>query len=66
MKNESGIGNRESGMKKESPLLAPPGGERRVLRSEELFDGSREIVIRHQEQEYRLQVTRNGKLILTK
>jgi hemin uptake protein HemP len=66
MKNESGIGNRESGMKKESPLLAPPGGERKVLRSEEIFGESREVVIRHREQEYRLQVTRNGKLILIK
>ena len=40
--------------------------ERRVLRSEELFGASREITIRHNGQEYRLQVTRNGKLILIK
>jgi hemin uptake protein HemP len=39
---------------------------RRVLRSEEIFGESREVVIRHKEQEYRLQVTRNGKLILIK
>ena len=39
---------------------------RRVLRSEELFGASREITIRHNGQEYRLQVTRNGKLILIK
>jgi hemin uptake protein HemP len=37
-----------------------------VLRSEELFGEAREIVIRHNGQEYRMQVTRNGKLILTK
>jgi hemin uptake protein HemP len=42
------------------------GPERKVLRSEELLGGLREIVIRHNGQEYRLQVTRNGKLILTK
>ena len=40
--------------------------ERRVLRSEELFGASREIMIRHNGQEYRLQVTKNGKLILIK
>ncbi len=40
--------------------------ERKVLRSEELFGASREIMIRHNGQEYRLQVTKNGKLILIK
>ena len=40
--------------------------DRRVLRSEELFGTSREVKIRHNGQEYRLQVTRNGKLILIK
>jgi len=40
--------------------------DRKVLRSEELFGTAREITIRHNGQEYRLQVTRNGKLILIK
>ena len=40
--------------------------ERKVLRSDELMQGAREVVIRHNGQEYRLQVTRSGKLILTK
>lgn len=40
--------------------------DRKVLRSEELFGNAREITIRHNGQEYRLQVTRNGKLILIK
>jgi hemin uptake protein HemP len=31
-----------------------------------LFQGEREVVIIHEEQEYRLRITRNGKLILTK
>lgn len=31
-----------------------------------LFGGGRELVIVHQEEEYRLRVTRKGKLILTK
>ena len=40
--------------------------DRKVLRSEEIFGTSREVTIRHNGQEYRLQVTRNGKLILIK
>ena len=37
-----------------------------LFRSEELFRGSREIAIEHNSQRYRLQITRAGKLILTK
>ena len=44
----------------------PRPADGRVLRSEELFGAAREIRIRHNGQEYRLQVTRNGKLILIK
>ena len=39
---------------------------RRVVTTEQLLGGAREIAIRHEGQEYRLQITRNGKLILTK
>ena len=39
---------------------------RKVVSSEQLMGGAREVAIRHEGQEYRLQVTRNGKLILTK
>lgn len=35
------------------------------IRSDELFDGAQEVVIRHNEREYRLRVTAQGKLILT-
>jgi hemin uptake protein HemP len=38
----------------------------RIISSAELFLGAREILIRHEEKTYRLQVTRNGKLILVK
>ena len=31
-----------------------------------LFAGAREVIIEHQSQEYRLQITKQGKLILTK
>ncbi len=52
------------------PGLAAPetfkAPQRRCVTSEELLMGDREIAIRHGGQEYRLQVTKNGKLILTK
>ena len=37
-----------------------------VLRSSELFAKGKEILIEHQGEMYRLQLTRNGKLILIK
>lgn len=37
-----------------------------VWRSQQLLNGSREILITHEEETYRLRLTRNGKLILTK
>jgi hemin uptake protein HemP len=36
------------------------------IESAELFQGEREILIIHQQEEYSLRITRNGKLILTK
>jgi len=36
------------------------------IRSSELMSGSREIIIQHDGQEYRLRITNAGKLILTK
>jgi hemin uptake protein HemP len=43
------------------PLRSTP-----VVRSEELFGARREVIIRHGREEYRLRITRAGKLILTK
>ena len=37
-----------------------------VLNVAKLFDGLREIRLSHKNEEYRLMLTRNGKLILTK
>jgi hemin uptake protein HemP len=45
---------------------SPASGDRRVIRSEELMCGNREIIILHNDQRYRLVLTRNGKLILQK
>jgi hemin uptake protein HemP len=38
----------------------------RTINSNELLHGAREVLIQHDEKIYRLQVTRNGKLILVK
>ncbi len=43
----------------------PSAGDQRV-RSEELFRGTRELLIEHAGEVYRLRLTRNGKLILHK
>jgi hemin uptake protein HemP len=39
---------------------------RRTVASDDLFQGLRELVILHRNDEYRLRITRAGKLILTK
>jgi hemin uptake protein HemP len=38
----------------------------RTLRSEDLLQGAKEVLIAHGEETYRLRLTRNGKLILHK
>ena len=38
----------------------------RVVTSEVLFSGARELVIQHAGEDYRLRLTNQGKLILTK
>jgi hemin uptake protein HemP len=43
----------------------PAGIAARRLASEALFGAARELVIVHAGKEYRLRITRNGKLILT-
>lgn len=48
------------------PPPAPRRSERTSVRSEELFRGAQELVIVHGNEEYRLRVTKTGKLILTK
>ena len=45
--------------------LDPPASAGAVS-AELLFRGAKEIVIRHQGDDYRLRITRNDKLILTK
>lgn len=43
-----------------------PKKEKPVFRSEDLFQGKKEVVILHGEFQYRLQLTKAGKLILNK
>lgn len=43
-----------------------PTPERGCWHSEELFGAKKEVVILHDGEEYRLRITRNNKLILTK
>lgn len=45
---------------------APAPLDEPVLASETLFAGRREVVIRHDGHDYRLRITRQNKLILTK
>lgn len=50
----------ESGSDRAAPF------EERAIASHELFGGAREVMIVHQQAKYRLRITRQGKLILTK
>jgi hemin uptake protein HemP len=52
-------------MEKESGKRLSPSRPR-TLRSAELFAGAKEVLIEHDQQVYRLMITRAGKLILNK
>jgi len=51
-----------------TPTTSPamPEAEPPSLRSEDLLRGAREVVIRHRNDQYRLRLTGNDKLILVK
>ena len=44
---------------------ARPASVSTCISSDDLFRGAQEVVIRHNERDYRLRVTEQGKLILT-
>ena len=48
------------------PTPLTPESQAIKLDSHALFEGRKEIIIIHQDQEYRLRITRQDKLILTK
>lgn len=47
-------------------FVEPTASQTRRLRSQDLFAGAKELVIEHAGDEYRLRLTAQGKLILTK
>ncbi len=53
-------------MAETSPALEEQKGLIKTFDSKELFQGSKEIVIKHHEIHYRLLITKAGKLILNK
>jgi hemin uptake protein HemP len=50
----------------ESTIRRPPQAPPRRLKVAELLEGQREAILEHSGQDYRLRITANGKLILTK
>jgi hemin uptake protein HemP len=51
---------------KEAPAAPRPNQGPRRLKVSELLAGEREAILEHSGQDYRLRITANGKLILTK
>jgi hemin uptake protein HemP len=50
----------------ETPLPPPDASQTPVFDVRELFGGGREVIILHAGERYRLRITANDKLILTK
>lgn len=48
------------------PKQMPAAPKLRRLKVSELLAGEREVILEHDAQDYRLRITANGKLILTK
>lgn len=53
-------------MSVENEKMAATKHSNRKLNTNDLFDGETEITIEHKSEEYRLRITSNDKLILTK
>lgn len=49
-----------------NPESHPTWSERKRIRTADLMQGAREVIIVHEGEEYVLRITRTGKLILTK
>jgi len=56
----------DEGPQRPSSAAAPAGDRRRRIKVSELLQGEREVILEHDRQDYRLRITANGKLILTK
>jgi hemin uptake protein HemP len=55
-----------SGMVATDPLAEPLSNAERQVKSEDILRGAKAVTIQHQGSVYRLQATKQGKLILTK
>lgn len=78
----SDLANNSSNLSRKSPMNKPednasheleetcshsgPGGAIPIVQFEKLAQGAKEVVVEFEEQQYRLRVTKNGKLILNK
>ena len=52
--------------KSSEPGLPTPGVQRKRIRTADLMEGAREVILLHAGEEYILRITKTGKLILTK
>jgi hemin uptake protein HemP len=52
--------------KPEASATPPTPDDARIVRSEDLFAGARVVLIQHADEQYRLLITRNNRLILQK
>lgn len=66
MSESSSRGNDVQNGAKDGAARGPGAGSRSQISSRELFRHGREIMIDHEGETYRLRLTKNGKLILTK
>jgi hemin uptake protein HemP len=49
-----------------APREQPPAAPVRIVRSQEILQGAKEVMIDHDGELYRLRLTRNGRLVLYK
>ena len=54
------------GQRDQQAAVPPAAKTQRTISSRDLFGSDRLVIIRHEQEDYRLQVTATGKLILTK
>ena len=54
------------GQRDQQAAVPPAAKTQRTISSRDLFGSDRLVIIRHEQEDYRLRVTATGKLILTK
>ena len=65
-RDRSAMVSRDDPPARDAERSAAAGGRPRRLKVSDLLAGEREAILEHDGQEYRLRITANGKLILTK